>query len=72
MMRTAKTAAHNAAGNSKHEVCPSLCCLAYDGYRVLVARNLLTVHRTMPTASRPPRATGVIFCRRGAMNAGAQ
>jgi len=72
MLRTEKTAAHNADGNSKHEVCPAFLCMVCGEYEVLLARNLLFAQCTMLTASLPPRAAGVIFCPRGAMNAGAQ
>ena len=67
MLRRFNGASLNADSNSKQEVCPAFYRLLSSRYRLYMARKLLTSHRTMLTASAPPRAAGVIFCSRGAV-----
>ena len=65
MMRTSKTAAHNADSNGKHEPCPDLQCMALHWYRLDMMRKLHAMHCTMLTARPPVLAAGAASWRSG-------
>lgn len=57
---------HNAIRKGKHEACPGMQLKACDRFFLTLARQLLTMRRTMPSGRTPPRAADAFFPRGGA------